>query len=82
MSNWKFYLANSNDLSLNKDITAISRDKTISLSHNRSGNCTFNIPLDFEKLLLRKLIYKLTGKTVLFNPFSKISIQLNLLIIF
>mgnify|MGYP001224230556 CR=1 FL=1 len=50
MSNWKFYLANSSDLSYNKDISGEARGKQLSLSHNRSGNFEFNLPMTAENL--------------------------------
>jgi hypothetical protein len=50
MGNWKFFLANSSDMSLNADITGIARSKQLTLAHNRSGNCTFNLPLSVDTL--------------------------------
>lgn len=46
MGIWKFFLADSDDLTLQKDITQEARDKQLNLSFNRAGNCTFNLPLD------------------------------------
>lgn len=46
MSNWKFFLADSSNLELQKDITGEARDKQISLSYNRSGSCSFTLPLN------------------------------------
>jgi hypothetical protein len=45
---WKFFLANSTDLSIEKDITAEARGKQLNLSYNRAGACTFNLPLTAE----------------------------------
>jgi hypothetical protein len=54
MANWKVYLAESSDLTFTKDITAISRDKTLTLSHNRSGSFNCNLPLSANNLELSK----------------------------
>ncbi len=48
MANWKFFLADSSDLTLQKDITGEARNKQLNLSYNRPGNLTFNLPLNGE----------------------------------
>lgn len=45
---WKFFLANSNNLSIEKDITAEARGKQLNLSYNRPGACSFSVPLTAE----------------------------------
>jgi len=45
---WKFFLANSNDLSLEKDVTSEARSKQLNLSYNRAGACSFSLPLNSE----------------------------------
>lgn len=47
---WKFFLANSDDLSVNADITNQSRDKTLTVSHNRPGSFSFNTNLTLENV--------------------------------
>ncbi len=46
MSTWKFFIANSSDLEIQKDITNEARGKQLTLSYNRSGSLSFNIPLN------------------------------------
>jgi len=46
MGVWKFFLADSETLNLQKDVTGEARNKQINLSYNRSGSCSFNIPLN------------------------------------
>ena len=46
MGIWKFFLADSSDLSLQKDITNEARSKQLNLVYNRPGNCSFNLPLN------------------------------------
>lgn len=45
MATWKFFIAESSDLSIIKDISNDAREKQLDLSFNRSGSCTFNLPL-------------------------------------
>lgn len=48
MSTWKFFLANSSDLAIQKDITPEARSKQLTLSHNRSGAFSCNLPLTID----------------------------------
>jgi hypothetical protein len=54
MANWKFLLANSSNLQVTKDITYESRGKNLTLAHNKSGSCGFNLPLSSENFDLTK----------------------------
>jgi hypothetical protein len=48
MSTWKFFLANSSDLEIQKDITPEARSKQLTLSFNRSGAFSCNLPLTID----------------------------------
>jgi hypothetical protein len=48
MGNWKFFLANSSNLEIQKDITPEARSKQLSLSHNRPGSFSCSLPLNSE----------------------------------
>jgi len=71
MSNWKFFLANSNDLSLEKDITFEARGKQLNLSHNRSGNLSFNLPLNGDNydntFTNKKCVIALKNKNIVWS---------------
>lgn len=47
---WKFFLADSDDFSVNADITNQSRNKQLDLSYNRPGSFTFNVNLTSNNL--------------------------------
>lgn len=50
MGNWKFFLAESDDMEITADITNNARNKQLALNFNRSGNCTFQLPLTTDFL--------------------------------
>ena len=50
MGQWKFLLADSDNMEVVADITHLARNKALTLSHNRSGNCTFQLPLTVDIL--------------------------------
>lgn len=51
MSVWKFFLSTSDNLdNYTADITNFSKDRQLTLSHNRSGNFVFTIPLTSDFL--------------------------------
>lgn len=48
MSDWRFYLANSSDLTNICDLTTSARNKSLELGLNTGGTCSFNLPLDHD----------------------------------
>lgn len=46
MGIWKFFLADSETLDLQKDVTNEARGKQLNLTYNRPGSCSFNLPLN------------------------------------
>lgn len=48
MAVWKFFLANSKDLEIQKDVSLEARSKQLTLSFNRSGAFSCNLPLTID----------------------------------
>lgn len=82
MGIWKFFLADSSDLKLQKDITGEARNKQLNLSFNRPGNVTFNLPLtndnyDNSQTNKKAVVAIKNGQYVWSGPVWTRSIDLN-----
>jgi hypothetical protein len=82
MGIWKFFLADSEDLTLQRDITQEARNKELNLSFNRPGNCSFNLPLngdtyDNSKTNNKAVVILKNGKWVWSGPIWTRNINLN-----